>query len=125
MAISWRRWRRGRKTLATGKFSRLAWAITAPYSGAAAVVLIGGICPQPAAAPTVSPGEPPQRHDREQKPVQVVVDVEVRWEARARVLGLVPGAVGALCIHEPAHAPVHGRRALTRGVQGEQGPGGL
>src|SRR5271166_2259126 len=45
-----------------------------------------------------------QGHDRERQPVEVVVDVVVQREARARVLRLIPAAVGALGCSEPRHA---------------------
>ena len=50
-----------------------------------------------------------ERAQREDQPVQVVVDVEVAGEAGAGEVGLIPGAVGALGRDEPAPAPAAGR----------------
>ena len=52
-----------------------------------------------------------QRHDRKNEPVEVVVDVEVRREAGARVLRLIPAAVGALRVDEKEQAAAQPRRS--------------
>ena len=71
------------------------------------------------------PEAAPERDHREQQPVEVVVDVVVGREAGAGVLRLVPAAVLALGLDEPAHTPLERLRALAGGVQREQRPGGL
>ena len=55
-----------------------------------------------------------ERADREDQPVEVVVDVEVAGEAGAGELRLVPGAVGALGVDQPADAALDRRAALAR-----------
>src|ERR671923_1110879 len=69
---------------------------------------------------------PPQRCEREQVAVEVVVDVVVARKARAGVLRLVPGPVQALGLRQPAQPALGGVRAgLAGGVEGKQRPCGL
>src|SRR5262245_23249114 len=67
-----------------------------------------------------------ERRQREDEPVEVVADVEVAREARARELGLVPVAVLALGARQPGDGALDGRRTLAAGgEQREQRPAGL
>src|SRR6266571_7873726 len=73
-----------------------------------------------------------ERADREDEPVQVVVDVEVAGESGAGVLRLVPAAVRPLVLGKPADAALDaagpsaaGGRGLAGGQQREQRPRGL
>src|SRR5205807_2236154 len=68
---------------------------------------------------------PPQRHDREHEPVEVIVDVEVGRESGAGELRLIPAAVVALGHEEPMDPAADRRRALARSIEGEQRPSGL
>src|SRR3954469_10497176 len=103
--------------LATGKFSPRARASTASGAGTPSgsgsrtttVTPAERWAPQPVAADRAGTrarragcswallgGEQAaQRHHRERLPVEVVVDVVVRREAGARVLRLVPAAIGS------------------------------
>src|SRR6266545_101117 len=65
---------------------------------------------------------PPERHHGEDLPVEVVVDVEVAGEPRSRVVRLVPAAVAALRVDEPAHRALGRRPELAGRVQAEQCP---
>src|SRR6266478_1632504 len=64
-------------------------------------------------------------HHREDEVIQVVVDVEVTREPRAREGLLVPPAVGSLGVEEIAHAAGNDRPSLLERQKGEEGPGGL
>src|SRR5690606_16580791 len=66
-----------------------------------------------------------QGADREDEPVEVVVDVEVAGEAGAGEVLLVPVAVRPLVVDEPADAGVHGGGPLPGGQQRQQRPGRL
>src|SRR6185437_3926664 len=67
-----------------------------------------------------------QRADREDHPVQVVVDIEVTGEPGASELRLVPAAVRALGLRQPADAPLgRGAVPVPGRQQREQRPGGL
>src|SRR6266540_2508961 len=66
--------------------------------------------------------DPPERHHREDLPVEVVVDVEVAGEARACVVGLVPAAVAALRLDEPAHGTLDRGASHAGRVEAEQRP---
>ena len=59
------------------------------------------------------PEDAAERHHREDVPVQVVVQVEVAREAGARVVRLVPAALGPLRLDQPAR-PRDRRRARRR-----------
>ncbi len=67
----------------------------------------------------------PERGDREDQPVQVVVDVEVAGEAGAGELRLVPGPVGPLRADQQLDAAPAAPVALPGREQREQRPGRL
>src|SRR3954454_22717874 len=132
MASSDSRRRGPSRLVATGKFSPPARAMTSSRPGTPA----GAPGPESSSfdtAPTVTPpsidlarlvcGHPaPEGHQREAQAVEVVVDVEVAGEARARVLGLVPGPILALIGHQPRQAALDGLRASAEGVWRHQRP---
>src|SRR5215813_12204369 len=64
-------------------------------------------------------------HDREDLPVEVVVQVEVAGEARPGEVRLVPAAVVALGLDEEANGALDGLAGFAGGVQREQRPRGL
>src|SRR5688572_26525865 len=67
----------------------------------------------------------PERLDREDQPIEVIVDVEIARKARAGVLRLVPVAVSALRLREPFDRALDAAPPLARGEQREQRPRGL
>src|SRR5438105_3420936 len=69
--------------------------------------------------------DPRQRHGGEQVPVEVVVDVEVAREARARVLPLFPRAIYLGVTKVRQAAETSGVLSQTGSLQRQGGPGRL
>ena len=84
-----------------------------------------GRCGVPGRRPGRSGQVPAERADREDEPVQVVVEVEVTREPGAGELRLVPGPVASLVLGQPADPGVRGRPGATGREQREQRPRGL